>query len=120
MSDLHYETYHAIEDQRPQLAHPDVALAVYRVVQEWLRNVAKHSRASEAPVSLSKTKDGIHLSISADGVGFDEEETRFRKGLGIVSMEERIRLLKRDFSLESHSGGGTRVKVRISVGGSTS
>jgi signal transduction histidine kinase len=120
MSDLHHETYHAIEDQRPQLAHPDVALAVYRVVQESLRNVAKHSRASEARVSLSRAEDRIHLSICDDGVGFDEEETRFQKGLGIVSMEERMRLLKGGFSLESHSGGGTRVKVRIPAGGSTS
>jgi signal transduction histidine kinase len=100
--------------------HPEVALTLYRVAQESLRNVAKHSRASQARVSLDKSEEGIHLSIFDDGLGFDVEDARNRKGLGILSMEERVRLFEGDFRIESNPGAGTRVEARIPLGGDTS
>jgi PAS domain S-box-containing protein len=96
--------------------HTEIALTLYRVAQESLRNVAKHSRATEARVSLAKLEDGIHLSVSDNGVGFDVEEDRQREGLGLVSMEERVRLLNGVFRLESRRGGGTQVEVTIPLG----
>jgi PAS domain S-box-containing protein len=100
--------------------HPDVALTLYRVAQESLRNVAKHSNATEARVSLDRLEDGIHLSVSDNGVGFDVEEAKQRGGLGLVSMEERVRLLGGTFRLESHRGGGTHVEVSVPHSGDPS
>ena len=93
---------------------------LYRVAQESLRNIAKHSRATEARVSLERLEDAVRLSISDNGVGFDLEEGKQGNSLGLVSMEERVRLLGGAFRLESHRGGGTRVEVSVPLRGNRS
>jgi signal transduction histidine kinase len=90
-----------------------IALCLYRVAQEALRNVVKHSGASRATVSLVAAKDCIVLSISDSGVGFDRDTVRAKKGLGIISMEERVRLVVGNLTIRSKPGDGARVVVEV-------
>ena len=91
----------------------DVALCLYRVVQESLQNVRKHSDAKQAEVSVTKTKGRVCLAVSDDGVGFETELQSGERGIGLTSMEERVRLVSGRFSVQSLPGEGTRVNVRI-------
>ena len=92
----------------PRSVPADVALCLFRVVQEGLRNVKKHSGAPGAKVRLEKLDGQFHLSVSDEGAGFDQAR-RENKGLGIRSMEERLRLLGGRLKTHSEAGKGTRV-----------
>ncbi len=96
----------------PPTIPKDVALCIYRVAQEGLRNVAKHAHTQEAYVTLGGTDDNVLLSVRDDGIGFDPSELRGKAGLGLASMEERVRLIQGDLSLRSQPGGGTVIEVR--------
>lgn len=91
----------------------ETALCLYRVVQESLRNVAKHSGSKVAEVALGIDDDGIELRIADEGVGFDLEDARERQGLGLVSMEERVKLVHGKFDVKSLQGAGTELVVSI-------
>jgi signal transduction histidine kinase len=96
----------------PRSLPGDLSLCLYRVAQESLRNVGKHARAEEVRVDLSASDREIVLVIEDIGHGFDLQEGRGKGGLGLVSMEERIRLVNGSFSIRSQPGKGTRVEVR--------
>ena len=89
----------------------DVSLCLYRVAQESLRNIARHAQASKVRVTLSGRKDGIALRVDDTGDGFDLKERKGKGGLGLISMEERVRLLNGKFTIQSHPGKGTSVDV---------
>lgn len=97
----------------PGQIREDVALCLFRVAQEALRNVVKHSSAVEARVELAGNSDEINLGISDYGTGFDTKSVRSKGGLGLISMEERLRLVSGTFSIESDSSRGTRIRVRV-------
>jgi signal transduction histidine kinase len=97
----------------PRSLPEDVSLCLYRVAQESLRNIAKHAQASKVRVSLSGSKDGITLRVEDTGNGFDPKEVKGKGGLGLISMEERVRLLNGKFAIQSHPGKGTRVEVLV-------
>ena len=97
----------------PEAVAPEVALCLYRVAQEALGNVAKHSQSARATVALSGPPGSLHLSITDYGVGFDRAAVESRRGLGLISMEERVRLVEGRFSVRSRPGYGTRLDVRI-------
>jgi len=92
---------------------PEAALCLYRVAQESLRNVAKHSRARSAVVELSQTRDAVELRVSDQGVGFDPGQLRQSRGLGLLSMEERVKLLHGSLEFAARPGAGTELKARI-------
>jgi two-component system CheB/CheR fusion protein len=89
-----------------------VALCVYRVVQEALGNVAKHAEAKRAVISISGSDDILQVAIKDDGHGFDPDHAK-GKGLGLISMEERVRHLGGTFSISLKPGDGTRIEIRI-------
>jgi two-component system CheB/CheR fusion protein len=91
----------------------DVALCLYRVAQESLRNIARHTRAAQVRVALSGRNGGIALRIEDTGKGFDLETVRGKGGLGLISMEERVRLLHGSFTIQSARGAGTTVNVLV-------
>src|SRR5262249_37669736 len=91
----------------------DVTSCLYRITQEALRNVLKHSRALEADVRLSSNADEVCLSISDSGCGFDPDSPTSPTGLGFVSMRERLRLLGGQLSIQSKPSRGTCIRVRI-------
>jgi signal transduction histidine kinase len=93
----------------PAAVNQDVALCVFRIAQEGLRNMKKHSRASSAQVELESADNGIHLRVSDQGVGFDPRKLEMSEGLGVRSMEERAHLLGGRFSIHSSVGMGTTI-----------
>jgi signal transduction histidine kinase len=94
----------------------DTALCLYRIAQEALRNVIKHSGARHARVELRGVPGAVTLCVSDDGSGFDTSSVAGKGGLGLVSMRERLRLVGGEISLESGTSGGTRVEVRTPLG----
>jgi signal transduction histidine kinase len=93
-----------------------VAVCLYRIVQEALRNAAKHANANEVVVSLILSDGEMKLSIADDGDGFDVTRVR-QRGLGLISMEERARMAGGRLSIESQLGAGTRVEIVVPTGG---
>jgi signal transduction histidine kinase len=108
-------------DYRPQDVPPsvpkEVALCIYRVAQEALRNIARHARVTAARVSLKGTRDELVLSVQDKGVGFDPADGRSGPALGLSSMEERVRLIQADLSVESAPRRGTTITVRVPLTG---
>ena len=94
---------------------PDVALCLFRVVQEALTNVLRHARARTTCVSLMTTAESVELNVVDDGVGFAASE-RTRRGLGLRSIHERVRFMQGNVSVDSRPGEGTKVLVRIPIG----
>ena len=95
----------------PRSVSPDVALCLFRIVQEGLRNVQKHSGAAHAQVRIETMDDTLHLSISDDGAGYDVKDGADREGLGLWSMRERVRLVGGRFETYSETQKGTRIEV---------
>jgi signal transduction histidine kinase len=93
----------------------DVSLCLFRVLQESLNNSAKHSGVRQVEVRLWGTSDEIHLTVSDCGTGFDSEKEKQResRGLGLISMEERLKLVSGTFSIESQPKHGTMVHARV-------
>jgi len=97
--------------RRPPLP---VELAVYRIVQEALANVAKHARARTADVLFEFVEDRIHVSITDDGAGFGPTDDS-RHGIGLSDMRERTDMLGGTFRVKSVPGRGTTIDVYIPV-----
>src|SRR5262249_60506153 len=97
----------------------ETALALFRVGQECLANVAKHSKSREAKVSLIEHPNGIRLTVVDNGVGFDVATVHSNPGLGLVSMHERARMLGADLEIRS-SSRGTQVELRMPSSGENS
>jgi signal transduction histidine kinase len=97
---------------------PEVESVVYRVVQEALTNVAKHSRATRASVVVERRGAEVVTIIEDNGRGFDARavaEQRARRGLGLLGIEERATLLGGTAQVESTVGSGTTVFVRVPI-----
>jgi signal transduction histidine kinase len=92
---------------------PDISLCLFRVLQEALHNCAKHSGVRFYEVGLSGTSAVLELTVRDSGSGFDSEAAKKGRGLGLISMEERLKLLKGTFSIESKPGHGTTIRARI-------
>jgi signal transduction histidine kinase len=90
----------------------DTALCLYRIAQEALSNVIKHSGARQARVELRGGPEAVFLSIADDGSGFDPGSVAGKGGLGLVGMRERLRLVGGQISVDSRPSGGTRIDVR--------
>jgi PAS domain S-box-containing protein len=91
----------------------DISLCMYRVIQESLRNVVRHSHATAARVELNGETHGLRLTITDQGQGFDTNEAKHTGGLGLVSMRERIRLLQGTIAVSSSPGQGTQVEATV-------
>jgi PAS domain S-box-containing protein len=90
----------------------DAALCLYRAAQEALRNVARHARARRTDVVLTRANGEVTLTISDDGRGFDVARARRAgAGLGLLSIEERVRLLRGSVRIDTSSTRGTTVRV---------
>lgn len=87
--------------------------AVYRVIQEALANISRHSKASRVDISLSYNPDLLQVTIADDGCGFDMNQKA--KGLGFRSMRERISSIRGTFQVQSAPGQGTRIIIQIPI-----
>src|SRR5262249_39653939 len=94
----------------------DAALCLYRIAQEAIHNSCRHGKASHTSVVLGRTPSALELTVTDDGVGFDPARVRRAgNGLGLVSMDERVRLANGSLAVESTRGQGTTVSVRLPV-----
>jgi len=91
----------------------DAALCLFRVAQEAVRNVQKHSGSCRALVQLDEISGSLRLRVTDQGAGFDPESTDFSQGLGLLSMEERLHSLGGELFIHSRPGGGTCVEACI-------
>src|SRR3954454_7995797 len=92
---------------------PDEEIAVFRVAQEALANIARHADASSVQVGLRADDDGIELTVRDDGRGFCPDEPATGGGLGLGGMAERARLVGGELTIESRPGGGTELLLRV-------
>jgi signal transduction histidine kinase len=92
---------------------PDISLCFFRVLQEALNNSAKHGGIRQVEVELWGTPDEIHLIVSDSGAGFDIDTAKASTGLGLISMEERLKLLNGTLSIESQLQRGTTIHARV-------
>jgi signal transduction histidine kinase len=99
----------------PSDVDPNVSLCVYRIAQEALNNVARHSHARHAQVMLFYESPMLTLQIADSGVGFDPRTTR-HGGLGLISMRDRVAFLGGQLVIHTEPGGGTRIGVNIPIG----
>lgn len=98
--------------QVPAGMESDLALTIFRVAQEALRNVAKHSNAHAVLMELSAEGVEVVLRVSDDGAGFDPSAVPGHSGLGMISMRERLRLARGNLSIWSRPGLGTQIEAR--------
>ena len=92
----------------------EMRTCIYRVVQEALHNVSRHSGAKCAVVTVRQEGDSLFLSVEDDGRGFNPDKTR---GLGMLGMEERVRQLGGQFDIHSAPGKGTELRARCRPSG---
>jgi signal transduction histidine kinase len=97
--------------------NPDLAIAVYRIVQEALSNALHHGQAQRVTVALRQAEGHLVVSVNDDGVGFNPESlgqhNAVRPTLGLLSMMERARLLGGTLTIDSAPGRGTRIAARL-------
>jgi signal transduction histidine kinase len=106
------------DQQMPPSIPDDTALCLFRIAQEALRNVVKHSGARHARVELRGSEDGVSLRVVDDGIGFDLHARDGREGLGLVSMRERLHLVGGAIVIDSRPSEGTRIDVRVPLSAS--
>jgi PAS domain S-box-containing protein len=94
-----------------------IATSAYRIAQEALTNVARHSLASRVDVSLRAAEGFLSLSVEDDGRGFDPRELAESKGLGVAGMRERAELIGGDLTIRSRPGEGTKVRLKVPLAG---
>ena len=99
----------------PTALPADVSLCLFRILQEALHNSAKHSGGKSFEVRLWGTADEIHFTVKDSGKGFDRGAANTTQGLGLISMEERLKLVNGTLSIESQPGRGTTIEARVPV-----
>ncbi|HSE18153.1 MAG TPA: histidine kinase [Pyrinomonadaceae bacterium] len=97
----------------PAALDRDVTLCIYRIAQEGLRNCVKHSGAESARVVLTKTRNAVRLVVADNGCGFNTKTALLEKGLGFISMKERLHILGGQMNVYSKPLRGTRIEVSV-------
>jgi len=103
-------------DFRSEVSTPlpfEIGLCLFRVLQEALHNSVKHSQVKRFEVQLKEQSNEVHLVVSDSGMGFDVEAAREGPGLGLTSMQERVRLMNGTIAIESAMMRGTTIQARI-------
>ena len=93
----------------------EVSLSLFRILQEAVQNSAKHSGTEQVVVELFETQDAVHLIVRDSGQGFNLQTALKDRGLGLVSMQERIKLVKGELSIDSQPMRGTTISARVPI-----
>lgn len=101
------------ESNMPSDVSKEISLCLFRVAQEALHNAVKYSGVSQFTVELTSRDNEIQLLVNDAGAGFDVERARTNRGLGLLSMQERIQLVHGRFSVNSKTGKGTRILAAV-------
>ena len=97
----------------PQEIPKDVSLCIFRIAQEALRNVIRHSGSATARVELVWTLNELNLRVTDSGSGFEPGKAKSKQGLGLISMQERLRLVGGKLVIRSKPSHGTQVEARV-------
>jgi signal transduction histidine kinase len=98
---------------------PDTSLCFFRILQEALSNAAKHSGTKQFSVRLWGTSTEVHLMVSDSGSGFNTDVTKVGRGLGLISMHERLKILNGTLSIESQPQHGTTIHASVPINPAT-
>ena len=104
---------HLVLPQGPLSLDPEKSTAIFRIFQETLTNVTRHSKATSVEARLEIERDQIIFRVHDNGRGFDPEEAKAKKSLGLVGMQERALLLRGEVRIEGVPGSGTTMILRI-------
>jgi len=105
--------------EKPLVLDADRSTAIFRIFQESLTNVARHSHATQVEARLEQEGDQLLFHVQDNGSGFDPEEVKTRRSLGLVGMQERALLLNGELNVEALPGSGTTMTLRIPLPPST-
>ena len=97
----------------PSTMPKEVSLCLFRVLQEALQNAIKHSGVTVFHVNLRGTSDGLELTVSDAGRGFDNHKAFSEQGLGLISMRERIQMVHGALEIQAQPGAGTTISARV-------
>jgi PAS domain S-box-containing protein len=104
-----------VQAEIPRELNKQTALAIYRIVQEALQNIGKHSAATHVRVELTRLKEAVRLSITDNGRGFDIESVKAHAGLGLLGIRERAHLARGKVTVQSEPGKGTQIEVIVRI-----
>jgi PAS domain S-box-containing protein len=113
LSEQHQVTIDFMHEGIPENLAQDVAICLFRVLQESLTNAIRHAGVRNFTVALTAVPTEIQLTVSDAGAGFDFKMATKGRGLGLVSMKERLSAVGGDVVIESQPGAGTTVRVRV-------
>ena len=115
LSEHHKVVVNFIHSNIPDTVPAEISLCLFRVTQEALQNAVKHSGSRHFSVELRSTGEEIHLTVSDLGAGFEPQEAMNRRGLGLISMRERLRLVGGELSITSQPKRGTTIHARVPI-----
>jgi len=104
---------HLVLPQEPLNLDPEKSTAIFRIFQESLTNVTRHAQATSVEARLEIEEDQLVFRVHDNGKGFDPEEAKAKKSLGLVGMQERALLLQGEVRIEGVPGSGTTMTLRI-------
>jgi signal transduction histidine kinase len=113
MSTQEYVTIRFHDEGIPRDVPNDVALTLFRVMQEAVGNAVKHSGIRAVAIAMRGGEREIQLEVADEGVGFEPDLVMKKHGLGLIGMMERMRLVDGECTIESRPGGGTRIRARV-------
>jgi PAS domain S-box-containing protein len=113
LSDRHGVEIDFRSENIPQGLPREISLSLFRVLQEALQNAIKHSGSRHFQVSLRGGANEIELTVHDSGIGFETEEAIKGRGLGLTSMQERLKLVRGQLSIESKPQRGTTIQARV-------
>ena len=88
---------------------------LYRIIQEAINNIIKHSSATESLIKINRTDENVFITISDNGKGFSKNYALRKNSIGLSGMSERIKLLRRSLETDSESGNGTVLRISLPV-----
>jgi two-component system, NarL family, sensor kinase len=100
------------DDNRLEYA---IEINLYRIIQELISNILKHSKASEVSIQLLKKVARLNIVVEDNGIGFDIDQIKNKKGMGLKNIESRVDSLKGEFNIDSGKGAGTTITIEIPV-----
>jgi len=103
-----------ILDKIDNIFDKKIEINIYRIIQEAVNNIIKHSNASEAKIEINKNRKYVNIIISDNGIGFNKKSIlNENNGLGLVGMKERVNLINGKYNLKSEQGRGTKIEIKI-------
>ena len=91
----------------------NIEINLYRIIQELISNILKHAKASEVSIQLLKKEKRLNIVVEDNGIGFDVNQTKNKKGMGLKNIESRVDSLNGEFNIDSGKGSGTTITIDI-------